>query len=177
MRFIDDKDLSFCLTMSEGIELGELLSILGSSSRILPSQQSFNDSSLSNYEPGSFGLINVFEEDGMLITLENNGFAGVGTIAIAQAIEATKSIGHYVAIYRSSVDNREFWYAEVQDGLLLANFNPLLSDAPEAVDRFFSGPGEIAKQMVDAIEYRMEADLKDEWLSRETDTYVVDYRP
>jgi hypothetical protein len=76
MRFVDDSELSFCLTISTGISRDNMLSILGEVN-MLPEPQSFDDFVWEAYQPGKKGLLNVFEDNEFLITLENNGYLGV----------------------------------------------------------------------------------------------------
>lgn len=175
-RFVDDDDLSFCLTISTGIKKDELLAILGRV-EALSVPQTFDDFAWDTHQPGKKGLLNVFEEDEFLVTLENNGFLGVARRTINK-VAAMNGLSHYVAFYHSA-GNAGYQYVEVQDGLVIANFDPVLDEAPEAVVDFFLG-GENQKatryNMVRAAEYRMETEVKPEWLEQATATYVIDYR-
>ena len=181
MRFVDDDELSFCLTLSTGIKKDELLAILGRV-EVLPEPQTFDDFAWDTHQPGKRGLLNVFEQDEFLVTLENNGFMGVAKRTISSIANIYGAV-HYVAFYRSS-GNAGHQYVEVQDGLIIANFDPLLDEAPEAVSDFFTGAGtdtgdfppKPRRAMVQAAEYRLETTIKPEWLELPTETYVIDYR-
>jgi hypothetical protein len=92
-------------------------------------------------------------------------------------VEQLTGAFHYVSIYQSSGNNGH-QYVEVQDGLVLANFDPLLDVAPEVVTDFFlSGEKSVATRyaMVKAVEYRMETEVREEWLADPTTTYLIDY--
>lgn len=175
MRFVDDSEMSFCLTISSGIKRDHMLAILGMVD-VLPVPQTFDDFVWETHQPGRKGLLNVFEDGELLVTLENNGYLGVTRRTIKQVEQLTGAF-HYVSIYHSS-GNNGYQYVEVQDGLILANFDPSQDDAPEVVADFFLG-GEkseaIRYAMVKAVEYRMETTIKEEWLTDRTTTYLIDY--
>jgi len=173
MRFVDDDELSFCLTISAGIKRDDLLGILGRVEQ-LPASQTFDDFVWETHQPGKKGLLNVFEVDDLLITLENNGFLGVARRTINKAADIP-GISHYAAIYHSS-GNAGHQYVEVQDGTIVANFDPLLDEAPEAVVDFFPENSNTRRGMIQAIEYRMETKVCPEWLADRADTYIIDYR-
>lgn len=174
MRFVNDLDLSFCLTVSTDIKRDDLLSILGKVEE-LP-QQSFEDFSREAYLPGKRGLLNVFEDEGFLITLENSGYLGV-TYRTVNKIAAIHGKSHYIAIYYSSGDN-EHQYVEVRDGKIIANFDPLLDPVPDTLAEFFpmAAGGNTRVYMTTALIYRMKTMIWDDWLKLPTDTYVIDYR-
>jgi len=175
-RFVDDDELSFCLTISTGIKKGELLSILGVVEE-LEAPQTFDDFAWDTHQPGKKGLLNVFDEGEFLVTLENNGFLGVARRTINKIALISGEV-HYVGFYHSA-GNAGHQYVEVQDGLVIANFDPLLDEAPEAVTDFFlpeTVQGATRYAMVKACEYRMETTVKQEWLEDPTTTYVIDYR-
>lgn len=175
MRLTEDQDLSFCLTVSTGIDKDVLLAILGRSED-LPEPQTFDDFPEEAYVPGKKGLLNVFEDNGFLITLENTGYLGATRRTINKVAEVTvRTPGHYVAIYSSFKNFSECQYVEVQDGMVQANFDPNLDEIPELVAQFFSGQP-VLSSMVNALEYRLETTVKPEWLESPTTTYVIDYR-
>ena len=176
MRFVDDDELSFCLTISSGIKLDDLLDILGRV-ETLPKPQTFDDFAWDTHQPGKKGLLNVFEQGEFLVTLENNGFLGVARRTINKVADLSGEV-HYVGFYHSA-GNSGHQYVEVQDGLIIANFDPLLDEAPEAVSDFFlpeTVQGATRYAMVKAAEYRMETTVKQEWLEEPTTTYMIDYR-
>lgn len=176
MRFVDDDDLSFCLTISAGIKTDVMLDILGRQ-EALPEPQTFDDFVWDTHQPGRNGLLNVFEEDGFLITVENNGFLGVARRTINK-VARLGGINHYVAIYHSS-GNGGYQYVEVQDGTIVANFDPVTDEAPPAVADFFHpGDDQTATRygMIKAVEYRLETSVLQEWLETPTTTYLIDYR-
>jgi len=175
VRLIDDEDLSFCLTVSDGVELGELLHVMGAD-EVLPVRQTFDDFAWETHQIGSTGLINVFEDDGLLVTLENNGFMGVQRKTLLHMAEVTKSIGHYIALYKSAGNGGHYRYVEVQDGMILANFDPMEGEVPEIVEEFFGTDESMVRKMVKALEYRMEMQSSPEWFTDPADTYVIDYR-
>lgn len=176
MRFVDDENLSFCLTISTGIKRDDLLYILGRV-EMLPEPKAFDDFVWETHQPGKKGLLNVFEDGDFLVTVENNGFLGVARRTVTKTADIP-GISHYAAIYHSS-GNAGYQYVETQDGTVVANFDPVLDEAPDAVaDFFLGGEGNLATRyaMIDAVEYRMETSVLDEWLTQPTDTYVIDYR-
>jgi len=182
MRYTEQKDLSFCLTVSTGIELHDLLNILGRKD-VLSEPQTFDDFIERRNRTRQSSLINVFEEGDFLITVENSGFMGVSTAVMLRMSVITTELGHYASVYRNSLDGGGYRYVEVQDGMILANFNPLLDEAPPAIDQFFSGPlpgptgpAEMTKAMIEALEYRMEIQVQPKWLEQPTDTYIIDYK-
>jgi len=176
-RFVEDDDLSFCLTISRDIKPDTMLDILG---RVepLPQPQTFDDFVWDTHQPGRNGLLNVFEpEDGLFVTLENNGYLGVALRTI-NAVRDLLGVNHYAAIYHSS-GNGGYQYVEVQDGTIVANFDPMGDDAPEPLSDFFSrGEDQPAVRyaLTKAIEYRMETPVMEEWLTDPTITYLIDYR-
>lgn len=177
MRFVDDSELSFCLTISSGIQRDHLLAILGMI-EVLPVPQIFDDFVWETHQPGKRGLLNVFQDDeeDLVITLENNGYLGVTRRTINQVSNLLGAF-HYAAIYYSS-GNNGFQYVEVQDGMVLANFDPSQDEAPEIVADFFlggEGPSATRYAMVKALEYRLETIVKAEWLDNRTTTYLIDY--
>src|SRR5689334_15656150 len=151
MRFVDDDELSFCLTISTGIKRGELLNILGVVEE-LEVPQTFDDFAWDTHQPGKRGLLNVFEDGDHLITVENNGFLGVARRTIKK-VEGLSGEVHYVSFCHSA-GNAGHQYVEVQDGMTIANFDPLLDEAPEAVSDFFTDTKEPRRAMVHAAEYR-----------------------
>lgn len=182
MRFVDDGELSFCLTISKDIKLDTMLDILGRQ-EALPELHTFDDFSWDTHQPGRNGLLNVFEHDGFVITVENNGFLGV-TRRTIKSIAVLDDISHYAAIYHSAGGSNGYMYCEVQDGTIVANFDPLTDEPPEALIGSSPGPGISAadwprqprRSMIKAIEYRMETTVLPEWLETPTTTYLIDYR-
>jgi hypothetical protein len=173
MRFVDDKGLTLCLTISEGIKRDELLDILGRDEQ-LPEPHKFDDFPWDSNQAGRMGLLNVFEQDGFLITLENGGFLGV-TYRVKRAIAELEGEVHYIAL-RFSEDN--YQYVEVQDGCVLADFDPAREDMPEIVSHLFDENNDPRHWMIQAAEWRLEEFyIKAEWLELPTDTYVIRYRP
>lgn len=172
MRFVNDRDLSFCLTISTGVKREDLLNILGKVEE-LP-KQNFEDFSRESYLPGKNGLLNVFEDDKFLITLENSGYLGV-TRRTINKIASIHGASHYTAIYYSS-DGNEHQYVEVQDGKIIANFDPLLDPAPATVSGFFAVDGNTRECMVTALAYQMNTTVWADWLRLPTDTFLIDYR-
>lgn len=176
MRFLRDDELSFCLTVSKEIERDTMLSLLGVVFP-LPQPQSFDDFAEETHRVGQRGLINVFEEDDFLITLENSGFMGINSSTTIHTTTVTgEDGGHYAAILYAPLVGAGYRYVEIQDGLVLADFNPLLDEAPESVDKFFPQPSAAAEDLIAALEYRMEVKVRDEWLNQPTETYIIDYR-
>lgn len=177
MRFVDDDDLSFCLTISKGIKPDTILDILG---RVepLPLKQTFDDFVWDKHQPGRNGLLNVFEPaDGLFVTLENNGYKGV-TRGVIKRVAEIGGINHYAAIYHSS-GNAGYQYVEVEDGTITANFDPMTDEAPAPVaDFFLRGDNQKATRygMIRALEYRMEMTVEPEWLEIPALTYLIDYR-
>lgn len=173
MRFVDDDELSFCLTISTGIKRDMLLAILGRVES-LPVPQTFDDFAWDTHQPGKKGLLNVFEDGDFLVTIENNGFLGVARRTINKVCDLGRGT-HYVAFYHSS-GNGGFQYVEVENGEILANFDPLLDEAPDVVVDFFAGTDQPRRAMVLATEHRTATRIKPEWLELATDTYLIDYR-
>ena len=173
MRFVDDDKLSFCLTVSIGIKRDELLRILGVTEE-LPEPQAFDNFVYDNYPPGKKGLLNVFEEYPFIATVENSGFLGVARRTL-NSIAHIPGPTHYVAIYHSG-DNAGHHYAEVKNGLVLANFDPLLDEAEDEMVEFFPEIGRVRRGMIDAVEQRSGVKIHPEWLTDKTTTYVIDYR-
>ncbi len=174
MRFVDDSELSFCLTMSIGIDRDSLLAILGMV-EVLPVPQTFDDFVWEAHQPGEKGLLNVFQcdEEDLIATLENNGHLGV-LLRTAHLVSHLPGVFHYVAIYYSDVSKR-CQYVEIQDGTVVANFDPTQDKAPEAVIDFFGPGSDHRSAMIKALEYRMEVEVKPEWLTDRTTTYLIDY--
>lgn len=177
MRFVEDQELSFCMTVSSGIDRDVMLDILGKVDK-LPIPQIFDDFAWDiNKTAGKTGLLNVFEEGDLLITLENRGYLGARhkTLLKVAAAMAGK-IGHYVCILRSFGDDGYYYYAEIQDGMVLASFDPENDEIPEVVEEFFPVGGDVRAGMIKALEYRMEVTVKPEWMEQSTDTYIIEYR-
>jgi len=183
MGFGDDDDLSFCLTISKGIKHDVMLGILGQQ-QILAKHRSFEDFDWSVYKPGLTGLLNVFEVGDFLVTVESNGFLGVARRTITK-VARLGGLSHYVAIQHSSAPGF-YQYVEVQDGTIVANFDPASDPSPECVADFFRAKDggqtpTVRAAMVDAVEYRLSAPdqpfkVQDKWLTDETVTYSIDYR-
>lgn len=171
MRFVDDDNISFCLTISTGIRKGLMLRILGDELE-LPHPQRFDDFVWETHQPGKKGLLNLFNEDPFLVTIENNGYLGVTRRTINQVVNII-GVYHYAAIYHSIGNG--YQYVEIQDGMVLADFDPSLDEAPEAVSDFFPEGCNVRKGLIDAIEYRMDTKIKPEWLETPTETHVIDY--
>ena len=181
MRFTDDDDLSFCLTISTGIKRGELLAILGVV-EALPLPQTFNDFAYETHQPGRKGLLNVFEDGAFLITVENNGYLGV-TRRTVNKVRDIGGLSHYVSLYYSGDNGHQ--YVEIESGDVLANFDPAVIDEIPSFLLGSSGPGiefagDFARQprrsMIRSIEYRMMTTVQPAWLEQPTDTYMIDYR-
>lgn len=173
MRFVDDDDLSFCLTISRRIEHDTLLRVLGHM-EALPQPQSFDDFALPPHQKGKTGLLNVFEVDGHLVTLENNGFLGVAYRTQRRLTELAGR-GRYLSFYYSS-GNRDCQYVEVANGLILADFSPLLDEPPSVLSPLFAEGDGPREKMVLAAELRMGVQINPDWLTEKTQTYVIDYR-
>lgn len=185
MRFLEDKDLSFCLTASRGIDKGYLLHTLGViDTLVLP--QSFDDFVYERHSRGRNGILNVFQEGDLLITLENSGYSGarrriVRDIAAEMTAARTRpggapdKLGHYACLHRSTGDDGYLYYAEVQDGTLLGCFDPAFDEIPEIAREFIVDGGDTLENMIKLFEYRMETTIKPEWLDLQTETHVVDY--
>lgn len=173
MRFTDDDELSLCLTLSTGISRNDLLNLMGRV-ETLAIPQGFDDFAWETCEPGKIGLLNLFEDGERLVSLENNGFKGVYRRTIND-VAGLPGAYHYVAVYHSS-GNGHFQYVEIQDGMILANFDPLTDEAPEVVADFFTKGGNSMAEMLKAAEYRMECTILPEWLEKPAETFVIDYR-
>jgi hypothetical protein len=171
MRFVDDKGLSLCLTISEGIKRDTLLEILGRVEE-LPQPHAFDDFPYDSSQVGRKGLLQVFEDDGFLITVENGGLLGVA-FRTARAVADLRGEVHYVALRISEDD---YQYVEVQDGEVLANFNPAHDEMPVIVDHLFADRNDTRNWMIQATEWRMKTSIMEEWLEHPTDTYVIEYR-
>ena len=177
MSHIEDDGVSFCLTVSRDIDLPTMLMVLGKVEE-LPEPQMFDDFPEESYIPGEKGLLNVFEEGDFLATLENTGFLGVARRTLLQLVDITKLYpGHYVCIYKNVEDN-VLRYVEVQDGEILADFDPRWNSIPVIVEDFFPRVGGSANllAMVSALEYRLEpCVVRQEWFEHPTTTYLIDY--
>lgn len=178
MRLVD-KDL--CLTVSTGIKPEAMLDILGRQ-EALPEPQVFGDPSWRvHHLPGRSGLLNVFEEGEFLVTLEANGFLGV-TRRTINKIRDMGGLSHYAAICHFSAGGGTYQYVEVQDGIIIANFDPQTEEAPESVADFFTigdhpdNNRKTMEDMIKAVEYRMEISVREKWLDTPTATYLIDYR-
>lgn len=167
MRFVDDQDLTFCLTISTGIKRTDLLAIL-SAVRLLPDPQRFDDFDWKAHKPGQTGLLNVFEVDNHLVTLECNGYLGV-TYRVVKMIRSLPGDVHYVAT------NSGDQYVEIKNGEVLANFGIGEDETPEHLARLFSGGVNDRPGVVAAMEHSMGIKVDPEWLVWPTDTYFVDY--
>ena len=175
MRFLEDADLSFCLTVSQGIDKDYLLDTLG---RVedLPLPQAFDDFAHERHARGRKGVLNVFQEGDLLITVENNGFSGARRkIAKSVAAAMTGKPGHYACVHRSVGEDGYLYYAEVQDGLLLASFDPFIDDVPEVVEEFFLNGERTLVSLLNILEFRMEMAVNPDWLELPTETCVIDY--
>jgi hypothetical protein len=171
MRFMEDHELSFCLTISSGIKRDDLLTILGVT-EALSVPLGFEDSNELFRQVGKRGMLSVFEYGDFLVTVENSGYLGV-TLRTLKKIAELGS-GHYVACYDSGDTGRQF--VEVEDGEIVANFEPMFDSAPDALAVFFSAPTQAREAMIRALEFRMDTTVQDSWLTDKTDTYVIDYR-
>lgn len=163
---MNDK-LTFCLTMSTGIPRHQLLAILSAHQNTVDKQR-FTDFDWKAHKPGQTGMLNVFEVDGRLVTLECNGLMGV-TYRVVKHVLNLQGDFHYVAT------NSGDQYVEVKNGIELANFGPGLDETPGYLVDFFGGrtsrEGAIA-----AMESAMGIKTDPAWLVRMTDTYAMDYR-
>lgn len=177
MRFVEDQAMSFCMTVSSGIDKEALLKTIGMVNK-LPLPQTFDDVAWDTQRTaGRTGLINVFEDGEFLITLEKGGFAGARHSTILKIAQGMASqVGHFVCILRSTGEDKYNYYAEVQDGMVLASFDPKSDPAPEVVEEFFPEGMDARSGMIKALEYRMETTVNPEWLTLPTDTYVIEYR-
>lgn len=176
MRYVEDGDLSLCMTVSTGVGRDEILKILGAKDQ-LPEPKSFDDFPKGKYKPGKTGLLNVIGRDNFLVTLENSGFLGVthGTMHRVATL-TVRTLGHFTAVLFAP-SGLGYQYVEVEDGLVVANFDPMSDNAPDAVEQFFTNLDEkIPMRMISALAYRMEVPISDGWLSEKTDTYEIDYR-
>lgn len=173
MKYLDDYNPSFCLTISTGIKREDLLSILGRVEE-LPVPQTFDSFAQENYQPGRTGLLNVFEDGEFLVTLENSGFLGVSRQTVNR-VAAITGVNHYAALCSSS-GKIGFQYVEIQDGMVLVNYAPGLDEIPEILTEFFYDHGSIRRGLIEAIEYRMETKVESGWFEKPTETYAIDYR-
>jgi hypothetical protein len=173
MRFVDDDELWFCLTISTGIKRDDLLDILGMVETLsLP--HPFDDFVWNPNQSGKRGLLNVFEDGDFLITVENSGLLGVARRSINK-VAGRHPAAHYVGIYHDPGSSAH-QYVEVDCGVILANFDALLDEAPENVADFFPEIRNTRRGMIQAVERRMGITVQPEWLEKPTGTYVIDYR-
>jgi hypothetical protein len=176
MRFVEDKELSFCMTISSGIEREALLDILGWVD-LLPQLQTFDDTAWDTKKTaGRTGILNVFEEGDFLITLEKDGYSGVRHSTVLKVAEMMAGkVGHYICLFRVAGQDGYQYYVEVQDGMVLSGFDPETDPIPTVVEEFFQD-GDPMANMIKAAEYRLETVVKPEWLEQPTDTYVIEYK-
>jgi len=176
MRFVDDKELSFCMTISSGIEREALLGILGWVD-LLPQPQTFDDTAWDTRKTaGKTGILNVFEDGDYTITLEKGGYSGVRHSTIVKVAELMGGkVGHYICLMQTAGEDGYRYYVEVQDGMVLSSFDPETDLIPSVVDGFFKD-GDPMANMIKAAEYRLETTVKPEWLEQPTDTYVIEYK-
>lgn len=177
MRFVDDNGLSFCMTISSGIDREALLNILGKVD-LLPQPQTFDSTAWDTRKTaGKTGVLNVFEDGGSLITLEKGGYSGVRHSTVLKVAEMMAGkVGHYICLFRSAGEDGYHYYVEVQDGMVLSGFDPESDPIPMVVEEFFSAGGNTMANMIRALEYRMDTVVDPEWLERATDTYVIEYK-
>lgn len=173
MRFIEDKDLSFCLTISRHIPRSDLLRILGRAEP-LPEPQAFDDFDRGAYQKGKTGLLNVFEVGDTLITVENSGFLGVAFRTVRRLAQQDKST-RYVS-FRYSHGDGDCHYVEIENGTVVANFSPVLDEIPDMFSTLFTEGGNPRQEMVLSAERCMSVKVNSDWLSKKTDTYLINYR-
>lgn len=173
MRFINDDDLSYCLTVSTGIKRETLLDILGQRGA-LEKPQTFDDFPKETHQPGKLGLLNVFEESDFLITLENSGYLAATRRTINRIVRLGVPV-HYVAIMQhSGTIGRQ--YVEVQNGEVVANFDPVTEEAPEGFALLFPEDANARRSIIEAVKWRMQLPVNERWLTEPTQTYIIDYR-